>query len=415
MSNKHIRNALPDKENEEKTDSLVSKMMEGEILSYTILGKAAIVRKLEAEFQYKTDPLAVERAFRRLGYEKGLLASFCDTQDNTPNISRQLAYIDSLASSFCQKGEPVIYVDGQSRNWFGDMMHQEKVTKNSHGADGCSYLRRKLKELKPGQVYIPRAFQQKISYIKAKNEKRRNPGLLVETIAAWCDVIGEHAFPNAKRLFVVCASSWSQGERKDLLEYHLFQLAMSKDIEIFVSYMPCGRYRWRWKQEAHRVYLTDPRKRMPSVVNSIVVTVIPFRAGFRSFGRTCHTISDIFWLYKLTTDIFDTVDIRRPRFCKRCNFSIHGFQKKVIRALSSAEKEEAKKDGESSKHEAVTAIKQTAKQMGIHDDLEVVFKQDKMLSLRIIRETIKVLSGSIAKSMDFLFWLLEGEESGIHA
>ncbi len=409
MSNKHIRNALPDKEKEERTASLVSTMMQGETLSYTVLGKETIVRKLEVEFEYKTNSLAVERAFRTLGYEKGLSASFCGTQDSTPSIARQLAYINSLSTAFRQKGEPVIYVDGQSRNWSGDVVHQEKEIKKSHGADACRYLRRKLKELEPGQVYIPRAFQQKISYIKAGTGNHRNPGLLMEAIAAWCDVIGGRAFPNAKRMLVVCASSRYQGERKDLLEYHLFQLAMSKDVEIYFSFMPSGRYRWHWKQEVHRLCQIDTRKGEDIVVTTVISTVVPFGGGSRSLGRKCSTFSDICWLYKITSDIFDTVDIRRPRFCKQLNFSVHGFKKEVMAAISQAEKEEKIEDA-SPKHEAARILKNSAKQLGVEDNLETVFREDRKKSLQIIQQAIKLLSASIGRSLRFIFQILEGED-----
>lgn len=406
---KQIRNAVTDKDNQEKTASLLSKMMDGENLSYTILGKEAIVRKLEAEFEYKTNIIAVESAFRRLGYEKGLSASFGGIRDNTPNVARQLAYIDSLSTAFRQTGDPVIYVDGRPRNWSGDVVQQEKENKKSHGADACSYLSRKLKKLEPGQVYIPRTFQQEISYVKAEKDNRRNPGLLVEAIAAWCDVIGERAFPNAKRLLVVCASSRYQGERKRLWEYHLFQLAMSKNMELFVSFMPYGRYRWLWRQEVHRLCQIDSRKGEDIVVTSVISTVVPFRDCSKSLGRKCHTFSDICWLYKITSDIFDTVDVRRPRFCKQLNFSIHGFKKEVMAAISQAEKEENMEDV-SPKHEVARILKNTAKQLGVQDNIETVFREDGKKSLYIIQQAIKLLSASIERSLRFIFQILEGED-----
>ena len=406
---KQIRNAVTDKGNQEKTASLLSKMMDGENLSYTILGKEAIVRKLEAEFEYKTNIIAVESAFRRLGYEKGLSASFGGIRDNTPNVARQLAYIDSLSTAFRQTGDPVIYVDGRPRNWSGDVVHQEKEIKKSHGADACSYLRRKLKKLEPGQVYIPRAVQQKVAYVKVGTGNHRNPGILMEAIAAWCDVIGRCAFPSAKRMLVVCASSRYQGERKGLWEYHLFQLAMSKDVEIYFSFMPFGRYRWRWKQEVHRLCQIDARKGEDIVVTTVISTVVPFGGGTRSLGRKCSTFSDICWLYKITSDIFDTVDIRRPRFCKHLNFSVHGFKKEVMAAISQAEKEEKKEDA-SPKHETARILKDTAKQLGVQDNLEIVFREDRKKSLQIIQQAIKLLSASIGRSLRFIFQILEGED-----
>lgn len=334
----------PCRDDGEKTTSLVYRLMEGETIAYTVLGKEAIVRRLEEEYNYKTNSIAVERAIRRLGCANRLSAvSCCGSQDKTPSVTRQLAYIDSKATEFRRKGEPVIYISaGPVPNGAKGIFPQEKGNNKDPNDKICIDIQRKLKKLEQGQAFTPRAFEQKISYVRASSENIRNPGALIEAIAAWYDVVGARSFPNAHRLFVICDLPASLGENK-LWIYHLFQMAIAKEMEIYVSFMPCGRYRWFWRHESHQMYQIGSQKEIPCMVNAMVTTVVPFRVGSRLLGRYCRTSSDVFWLYKISQNVFDTVELRKSSFCKRLNFSIHGFKWTVALAISQAEEEQRRR------------------------------------------------------------------------
>lgn len=391
--------------------SLVSRMMEGEILSYTLLGRTAIVREIESKYECKVSVAAVERAFQNLCYKKSPASDFPNVYRRAPSVvARQLAFIDSTARVFQQSGDPVIFVDGQSRIL-------SRQASEPHGGNSIDlsearigYVQRKLRHLMPNHVFSPRKVQQKISYVKSSRDTGCHPGPLIESIAEWWEVVGDHFFPNAHKIFVICNFPRYQGERDQLWKYHLLQIAVARGIEIHVSFLPCGRYRWRWTQEGHRLYHVVSCGDNEVVATAMVTTVIPLKTSNRGLAKKCCVTSNIMWLYKLSPHVFDTVDFRKQRFCGELNYSVYGFKKKIVSAIARAQKEEGQ-TCDSSQYEAVRIVEQTARKMGIQEDLEVIFNEDGQRSLQILRKSIQILSISVRKSMNYIFQLLESEDA----
>lgn len=318
---------------DQKISMLVSRITKGDILSYTLLGRKAIVRELESKHECKVSVWAVERAFQNLGYKKSSASVFPTVSRRFLGISRQLDYIDSTAQAFQQNGNPVIFVDGQKRSLSPRLL--ENCGDNS--IDLCE-TGLNLKNLMPGHAANPRKFQQNVTYVKSSREYERLPGSIIEAIAAWWDLVGNCSFPKANQLFMVFNHPQELLFRENLWKYHLFQFAMAQGIEIYVAFLPCGRYRWRWRQAAHILYHIVCEEKNGLIVDTAISTVIPRAVCPRHLERECHTISEISWLYKLTPAIFDTVDIRENGFCKNFNFSIHGFKKEIVDMILRAEK-----------------------------------------------------------------------------
>lgn len=198
---------------------------EDSVLTWTDLGLRDISRLLEERYGIKAGKDVVSRSLEELRYRKQGNRKMAS--EPHPNAAWQFRYIEGKARDFLKSGLPVLAVDGR----------KDLVRPKSGGtlaSDG----------------------KKDAAYISVGAEG--TTGLYgFESLHRWWAGIGKPVFPDAKKVYVIRVGDEYDGWRTILWDYELALFAERTDVEVSVSCLPPGTF--RWERVRHVTYGYIPR------------------------------------------------------------------------------------------------------------------------------------------------------------
>ena len=192
----------------------------------------------------------VLRLLGRLGYTQ---QSNSRAQEGRQHPERDGQFRDIAAASraFTGAGDPVISVDAKKKEKIGNYGQDgrewgpagEPVAVRSH-----DFPEKDQRHAIPYGVYDEKLNAGLVNVGTGGN----TAALAVESIRRWHDLVGRHAYPDARRLLVVCDAGGSNGYANRAWIAGLADLAQETGLDITVKHFPPGTS--KWNQIEHRLF-----------------------------------------------------------------------------------------------------------------------------------------------------------------
>ena len=221
----------------DKIEESIRQSEEGTPLLWTTWGLRRIATELE-NYGITVSQNIVSRALGTLGYRKLQNQKMIQMGDLRLNKEEQFRFINQTASEFLKNGEPVLSVEMRSADedaGMVDVARNDAGMGDARGSDGGV----------DGQTAL-------VTVALADQAGKEELEMVGASVARWWQCVGQPTFSCAKRLYVVCDRMGTDDSQDRLLKHALQELADTARIEIHVSHLPVGTF--RWKKIRHKLF-----------------------------------------------------------------------------------------------------------------------------------------------------------------
>ena len=231
----------------EKIEEIIRQGEEGAPLLWTTWGLRRIANELE-NYGITVSQNIVSRALDTLGYRKLQNQKMIQMGDLRLNKEEQFRFINQMASEFLKNGEPVLSVEMRSADEDAGMVD---AARNDAGMVDAARNNAGMGDAgkSDGVVDGQPAF---VTVALADQAGKEELEMVGASVARWWQCVGQPTFSCAKRLYVVCDRMGTDDSQDRLLKRALQELADTARIEIHVSHLPVGTF--RWKEIRHKLF-----------------------------------------------------------------------------------------------------------------------------------------------------------------
>jgi len=207
----------------------------------TELGKGGII----------VSHVTIGKILDAMGYSKQVNQKMLQVGEPHPDRNAQFEYINETAATFLKAGDPVISVDTKKKENIGNFKNggseyrQEKQPRNVLDHD---FPIEELGKIAPYGIYT---VNNNVGFVNVGTSHDTSE-FAVESISRWWETLGQHTFPDAKKLYITCDCGGSNGNRVRMWKYQLQQFADRTHLEITVSHFPRGTS--KWNKIEHRLF-----------------------------------------------------------------------------------------------------------------------------------------------------------------
>jgi len=218
-------------------------------LRWTCKSKAKLAEAL-AKQGWSISATTVGLLLHSLGYS--LQSARKSTEgESHPDRNTQFEHINSTATAFLNRCQPVVSVDTKKKELVGDFKNGGREWQPKKTPE------RTLVHDFP-QDSIGKAIPYGV-YDMARNEAwvsigrdHDTPAFAVASIRQWWTMMGQNAYPNATELYITADAGGSNGYRSRAWKAELQNLADDFGIKIAVSHFPPGTS--KWNKIEHRLF-----------------------------------------------------------------------------------------------------------------------------------------------------------------
>jgi len=218
-------------------------------LRWTCKSRAKLASALSRD-GWQVSSTTVGRLLNGMGYR---LQAVQKTREGAshPDRNRQFEYINTTASRYLRRGQPVISVDTKKKELVGDFKNggrewapkstPEKVRVHDFPGDAVG-------KAVPYGVYDMGRNEAWVSV----GSNHDTPKFAVASIRQWWKMMGRRAYPNAGELFITADAGGSNGYRTHAWKVELQKFADDVKLRIRVSHFPPGTS--KWNKIEHRLF-----------------------------------------------------------------------------------------------------------------------------------------------------------------
>jgi transposase len=214
---------------------------------------------------YSVSHVTVGELLHEMGYS---LQANAKENEGSQHADRdaQFVHLNTEVVQHLSTGQPVISVDAKKKEVVGDLKNAGKTwepTGKPQRVATHDFPDKEVPKAVPYGVYDLGSNEGFVSV----GDSGDTAAFAVETIRRWWDLVGSHAYPDAKRLLVTADAGGSNGYRIRLWKLELAKLARETGIEITVCHFPPGTSKWNNRASALEPRLDElegPSTRQPS-------------------------------------------------------------------------------------------------------------------------------------------------------
>lgn len=233
------------------------------------------VRKITAELvalQYKVCHEVVRQCLKTLGFS---LQANKKTDEGSTSEDRdaQFEYINGLATTFMEQGDPVISVDCKKKELIGNFKNNGRewgVAKEPLEVKVYDFVDKELGKVAPYGIYD-----------LAQNEGFVNVGISADTaefavnsIRKWWTAMGKDLYPSSTSLYINADGGGSNSSRGRLWKSELQKFATETGLTISVSHFPPGTSKWNKIEHRLFSYISKNWRGKPLTSIEVVVNLI---------------------------------------------------------------------------------------------------------------------------------------------
>ena len=239
----------------------------------TTLSLRKIEEKLLNDYGIECCYVVVSKLLAEMGYSKQVNQKMLQVGKPSPNRDEQFQYINDTAHEYLEAGDPVISVDTKKKENIGNFKN-----------DGAEYRKNKdprkvwdhdfpipeLGKVSPYGVYV---LNNNTGFINLGTDHDTSE-FAVESIYRWWNVLGQTAFPDAKRIYITCDGGGSNGSRSRLWKSELQDFSNRTGLEVHISHYPPGTSKWNKVEHRMFCYISKNWQGQPLVDIETVVSLI---------------------------------------------------------------------------------------------------------------------------------------------
>jgi hypothetical protein len=209
-------------------------------LKWTNLSRRQIARRI-TELGTPVSRHVVSQLLRKHGYRRRKALKKKTMGPRNPNRNAQFENIARLKKEYLQAGLPVVSMDTKKKELLGNFYRDGKIDTqatietNDHdfGSAGTGVV------IPHGLYDVGR--NQGFVHLNTSHDTSE---LACDSIAAWWDEHGRSAYPEAKKMLLLCDGGGSNSASRHLFKQDLQELANRLGIEIRVAHYPpyCSKY-----------------------------------------------------------------------------------------------------------------------------------------------------------------------------
>ena len=256
--------------------------------------------KLAAELVdqgFEVSSRSVLRLLHRLGYSLQANAKVTEGKQH-PDRDAQFRYLNDMATSFIDDGQPVISVDTKKKELLGDYANGGTEWSPEGQPERVQVHDFADRSLGDHTKAIPYGI-----YDVANNEGWVNVGdtadtseFAVESIRRWWNQMGRDRFPDADRLMITADAGGSNGYRVRAWKVELAKLAEETGLAITVCHYPPGTSKWNKIEHRMFSFITMNWRGKPLTSMRTVIELISATAT--TTGLTIKADYDLNWYPK---------------------------------------------------------------------------------------------------------------------
>ena len=189
--------------------------------------------------------------------------------------NEQFEFINRKAQRYLKQGEPVISVDTKKKELVGDFKNAGREWQIQGEPEPVRVHDFKIRQPDEGKV-APYGV-----YDLARTEGWVNVGVdhdtaafAVESIRRWWRLMGQPAYPKAKRLLITADAGGSNGARVRLWKWELQQFADETGLEISVCHFPPGTSKWNKIEHRLFSFISQNWRGKPLVSHEVIINLI---------------------------------------------------------------------------------------------------------------------------------------------
>ena len=220
-------------------------------LSYTTLSVRTIQDLLKRNYGEKISFRSVCSLLDEMEYSRQRNAKLLQVGESHPDRNQQFEYINEKVSQFLDEGQPVISIDTKKKEILGNFSNpgtEYRPVKNPRLVYDHDWMIEELGKIVPYGVYN---LNNNTGFVNL-GTSHDTAEFAVESIARWWLTVGQHTYPNARKLLITCDGGGSNGSRLRMWKYQLALLSQYTHLEIHVCHFPPGTS--KWNKVEHRLF-----------------------------------------------------------------------------------------------------------------------------------------------------------------
>jgi len=281
-------------------------------------------RHLATELCAKGHKVGSTTVGKELRAQKYSLQGNRKTQEGAshPDRNAQFQHIHDTATTFQQRGDPVISIDTKKKELIGNYKNGGKEWAPAGTPQTVKvhdFIDKKLGKAVPYGVYD---IAKNTGFVSVGIDKD-TAQFAVATIRRWWNGVGRGAYPRSRKLYITADGGGSNASRSRLFKLELQQFADETGLTITVSHYPPGTSKWNKIEHRMFCHITANWRAVPLVSREVVVELIAHTKTEK--GLTIHAELDTNTYVKgrvVTKQEFAALSLTRKEFHGEWNYSI---------------------------------------------------------------------------------------------
>jgi len=304
-------------------DALIEPTKRGDPMS-GIRWTCKSTRKLTKELCAKGHRVSHTTVAEELHLQKYSLQGNRKTQEGSshPDRNAQFEHIDTTASAFQKRGDPVISIDTKKKEIIGNYKNNGKEWApegSPREVKVHDFIDKKLGKAVPYGIYD---IAKNKGFVSVGID-RDTGAFAVEAIRRWWKGIGKEMYPQSMQLYITADGGGSNASRSRLFKLELQNFSDQTGLTITVSHYPLGTSKWNKIEHKMFSHITANWRAVPLVSREVVIELISHTKTEK--GLTIHAELDTN-IYKkgivVTKQEFAALAISREQFHGEWNYTL---------------------------------------------------------------------------------------------
>lgn len=297
------------------------------VIQYTTLSLRKIADRIHRELGVEISRNIVSRMLEELDYSKQQNQKMEQIGDQHPDRDKQFRHINERGKIYLQNGDPFISIDCKKKENIGNFINGGAEYRHSGDARRVLDHDFPIKELGKVAPYGIYTVNNNTGFVNL-GTSHDTAEFAVQSIRSWWYDVGQHTFPDAKRLFITADGGGSNGSRNRLFKVELARLAEESGLEIEVSHFPPGTSKWNKVEHRLFCYITSNWAGQPLISVEVAVHLIGSTTTTNGLRVICKLDERSYPTgIKVADDELEQIDIENFSDNPGWNYIIRGFKK----------------------------------------------------------------------------------------
>lgn len=239
-----------------------------------------------------------------------------------PDRNAQFEYINTLATAFQKRTQPVISVDTKKKELVGDFKNKGTEWRPKNSPEEVRVHDFENKELGKAIPYGVYDIAKNAGWVTVGTDHDTSD-FAIDTIMSWWKQMGRPAYRDASELLILADGGGSNGARSRLWKSGVQRLANETALQVTVCHFPPGTSKWNKIEHRLFAFITQNWRGRPLVSHEVIVNLIgstSTRNGLRVKAKL--STKKYKTGIKISNDDFARIKIKPKQFHGDWNYTI---------------------------------------------------------------------------------------------